>query len=107
MDVLVHLASQAGEVVSKKQLLAATWDRQYVAETVLTRAVAELRRALGDNAHDPRFIETIPRRGYRLIASVDEPETTPSSVCVTTWMLVAATAGLGFLVGWSLFGPRR
>ena len=107
MDVLVHLASQAGEVVSKESLLASTWNRQYVADTVLTRAVAELRRALGDDAHDPQFIETIPRRGYRLIASVESTPSSRPAVCVTTWLLVAGTATLGFAVGWKLARPSR
>lgn len=107
MDVLVHLARHAGDVVSKEQLLASTWDQQYVAETVLTRAVAELRRALGDDAHQPRFIETIPRRGYRLIAAVEAPSPAPPSICITTWLLVAGTAGLGFVLGWNLLRSRR
>ena len=86
-------------MVSKEQLLATTWDQQYVADTVLTRAVAELRRALGDDAHHPRFIEAIPRRGYRLIAEVEATPAAPPPVCVTSWFLVGGMAVLGFAFG--------
>jgi Tol biopolymer transport system component len=71
MDVLVELARQAGRVVSKQELLDAVWSQEFVAESVLTRAIGELRKALGDDAREPRYIETIPRRGYRLIATVE------------------------------------
>ncbi len=99
MDVLVHLAANAGEVVSKRDLLATTWDQQYVADAVLTRAVAELRRALGDSAQDPRFIETIPRRGYRLIADVEvAPSITEMSE--VGWLPILVAAGFGFALGW-------
>ena len=104
MDVLVHLAANAGEVVSKRDLLATTWDQQYVADAVLTRAVAELRRALGDSAQDPQFIETIPRRGYRLIADV---EVAPSITEVPEpgWVPLLIAAGFGFALGWLLSRP--
>ena len=71
MDVLSFLAQHAGEVVSKDEIIAAVWARQYMAESVLTRSIAELRRILGDNAAEPRFVETITKRGYRLVAPVD------------------------------------
>jgi DNA-binding winged helix-turn-helix (wHTH) protein len=68
MDVLTTLASHAGRVVSKDDLAAAVWPDVFVTESVITRAIAGLRRALEDDARDPRFIETIAKRGYRLIA---------------------------------------
>ena len=102
MDVLVHLAANAGEVVSKEKLLAGSWQQQYVADAVLTRAVAELRRALGDDAHDPRFIETIPRRGYRLIADVQTPVQEPPPSYGLGWIFPAALLAFGFAVGWEL-----
>lgn len=71
MDVLVELARHADRVVSKQELLDAVWPQEFVAESVLTRAIGELRKALGDDAREPRTIETIPRRGYRLIAAVE------------------------------------
>ena len=73
MDVLSYLASQAGEVVSKDDITDAVWTDQFITDSVVTRAIAALRRALADDAHNPRFIETISKRGYRLIAPVVVP----------------------------------
>lgn len=68
MDVLTVLAHHPGRVVSKDELAAAVWPDVFVSESVITRAIAGLRRALEDDARQPRFIETIAKRGYRLIA---------------------------------------
>lgn len=72
MDVLVRLARTPGDVVSREALIDAVWPEVFISESVLTRAIAGLRRALGDDARRPRFIETISKRGYRLIAAVNE-----------------------------------
>ena len=65
-----YLAARPGEVVSKEQLLDDVWGSRVVSESALTRTVTELRQALGDNAEAPHLLETIPKRGYRLIGSV-------------------------------------
>ncbi len=83
-EVLLFLAQHPQHVVSKDQILEAVWPNQFVAESTLSRAIAELRRALGDDAHSPRFIETIPRRGYRLIAPVERPAAPASTVSGTS-----------------------
>ena len=70
MDVLVHLAERPGEVVSKEDLVERVWKQRYVTDDVLTVTIYALRRALGDDARRPRYIETVSRRGYRLIAAV-------------------------------------
>jgi DNA-binding winged helix-turn-helix (wHTH) protein len=70
MDLLVVLARRPGEVLSRESLIDTVWQRQVVGEAVLRNAVAALRRALGDRADDPTYIETISKRGYRLIAPV-------------------------------------
>lgn len=70
MGVLICLAGQAGEVVSKESLIQEVWAGRFVTDEVLTTAVFELRKALGDEARNPRFIQTIPKKGYRLIAPV-------------------------------------
>lgn len=67
VDVLVCLARSAGRPVSRHELLDQVWPNQFVADTALARCVAELRQALGDSATSPTLIETIPKRGYRLI----------------------------------------
>ena len=69
MQVLVCLAEQAGEVVSKEKLIQTVWADTFVTDDVLTRAISELRKVFGDDSKEPRFIQTIPKRGYRLIAS--------------------------------------
>ncbi len=71
IDVLTCLAQRPGSVVSKGQLLATVWNDRFVAESGVARCVAELRQVLADDARQPRIIETIPKRGYRLIAPVE------------------------------------
>lgn len=70
MDLLVFLASSQGRVVPKGDILEQVWRGEFVVESVLGRSIADLRQLLGDDAARPRFVETIPRRGYRLIAPV-------------------------------------
>jgi DNA-binding winged helix-turn-helix (wHTH) protein/Tol biopolymer transport system component len=70
MDVLLRLAVEAGAAVSRETLLSDVWHRRMVNDEVLSRAIAELRTALGDDPKNPRYIETLPKVGYRLIAKV-------------------------------------
>lgn len=88
MQVLVQLAERAGEVLSKDQLLETVWVGTYVTEDVLTRSVSELRRALADDVRAPRFIQTIPKRGYRLICPVEriEPDRPLDSIAVLPFL---------------------
>jgi len=71
MDVLVCLAEQVGEVVSRIEIIDRVWATEFITDNTLTHTIAEIRSALGDDARNPSFIETIHRRGYRLIASVE------------------------------------
>ncbi len=85
MQVLVRLAVRQGEMVPREELREVGWGDAYAAEEGLRRAVMLLRRTFDDDAKAPRFIETIPRAGYRLIASVRtstdvEPAVLPSSI---------------------------
>jgi DNA-binding winged helix-turn-helix (wHTH) protein/TolB-like protein/Tfp pilus assembly protein PilF len=70
MQVLVLLAAHAGQVVAKERLMATVWPDAFVTDDVLTRAISELRRVFGDDPRESRFIQTIPKSGYRLIARV-------------------------------------
>ena len=70
MEVLVCLASQPGEAVPKEKILGTVWPETFVSDDVLTRSVSELRRVFEDDAKEPRFIQTVPKRGYRLVAPV-------------------------------------
>jgi TolB-like protein/DNA-binding winged helix-turn-helix (wHTH) protein len=70
MEVLVCLAEHPGETLSKDKLLQTVWPDTFVTEDVLTRSISELRRVFEDDAKEPRIIQTIPKRGYRLLAPV-------------------------------------
>ena len=72
MDILVYLAERPGVVVTPQELLDTFWERRVVGDDAVHRRVADLRRHLGDDARHPRYIETIPKRGYRLVASVTD-----------------------------------
>jgi len=67
MDVLLCLVAAEGRLVDKRTLIDTVWRTEFVADNTLARRVAELRQAFGDDARAPRYIETIPRRGYRLL----------------------------------------
>lgn len=69
-DVLAYLIGHAGRVVTPDELLEALWQGTYVNPEVLRKYILEIRRALGDRPGNPEFIETVPKRGYRFIASV-------------------------------------
>ena len=68
--VLVELVRDVGQTVTRDQLLDRVWTGRFPTPDVLTQAVKELRRALGDDSKPPQYIETIPKLGYRLIAPV-------------------------------------
>lgn len=70
MQVLSFLARRPGQVVTKQEILTDVWEGTFVSEEVLPNAIWELRKALGDDAKRPRFIQTLPKKGYRLIAPV-------------------------------------
>jgi len=81
MDVLCVLAERAGETVSRDDLLNAAWAGRLVVEGALSRVILSLRTALGDDARAPTYIETVPKRGYRLLAvPAAEPETNGPAV---------------------------
>ncbi len=71
MQVLLCLSQRPDEVVSKEELIKAVWPGTFVTDDVLLRCISELRKALEDDAREPRFIQTISKRGYRLIAPVE------------------------------------
>jgi eukaryotic-like serine/threonine-protein kinase len=70
MDVLRCLARRAGHVVGRDEIFSAVWPEHYVADSGLARCIAELRQIFADDAHEPTVIETIPKRGYRLLLPV-------------------------------------
>lgn len=70
MDVLLCLANRAGRVVARETLLAEVWEGRAVSDEPLSRCIGELRRHFGDSRGQSRFIETIPKRGYKLVGPV-------------------------------------
>jgi tetratricopeptide (TPR) repeat protein len=108
MEVLVCLAERQGEVVSKEQLIGTVWANTFVTDDVLTRCISELRRALEDDQKSRQVIQTIPKRGYRLVAEVKHVAPTPAAILSSPhpveaagtlfkkgrWPLVTGTAAL-------------
>lgn len=74
MAVLVYLANHAGQVVSRTELESAVWTNMVVSYDSVTSAIQKLRKAFGDSRARPRVIETIPKKGYRLIAPLERQE---------------------------------
>jgi len=117
MDVLVRLARDPGDVVSREALIDAVWPEVFISESVLTRAIAGLRRALGDDARKPRFIETIAKRGYRLMCAEPKPPSAPASAAparfpggsyvVGQWVRAEGFYGRGAQLAEVLDGPRN
>jgi transcriptional activator of cad operon len=73
MELLFLLAVAPGQVITRDDILRRLWPGLVVGEDTLARTVFKLRKALGDDARAPRYIETIPKRGYRFIADVGPP----------------------------------
>jgi Tol biopolymer transport system component/DNA-binding winged helix-turn-helix (wHTH) protein len=69
-ELLVYFIQHPGRLLGKQEILDAVWGETFVSENALTRVVAQLRKALGDEAHESKYIETVPRRGYRFVADV-------------------------------------
>ncbi len=111
MDVLVFLARHAGQVVSKDDIAGAVWPETFISESVITRAIAGLRKALEDDVRAPRFIETIAKRGYRLLASpvAVSPQSRPQSppqVPIETPPVRRSISSTPYVVGQWVRGER-
>ena len=107
MDVLLFLARHAGQVVSKDAIADAVWPNLFISESVITRAIAGLRRALDDDPRAPRFIETIAKRGYRLLtpavaASPVRPPAPPPTPTITA----APVSSIPYVAGQWVRGER-
>lgn len=78
LDALALLVREAGKLVSKDRFLDEVWRGVPVTDEALTQCIKTLRRQLGDNAASPRFIETVPKHGYRFVAPVEWIEDDPA-----------------------------
>jgi len=72
VETLLTLVQNSGRIVEKKDLMTRLWPDTFVEESNLTYTIVQLRKTLGDDARIPRYIETIPKRGYRFILGVEE-----------------------------------
>ena len=115
-QVLFILLQRPGEVVGRDELRRQIWPQNTFVDfdNSLSAAVNKLREALGDSADRPRFIETLPRRGYRFIAPVGADEPSKSRVSAASWQIplfvsvvAVAAAGLAVAVLWRSREPRR
>jgi DNA-binding winged helix-turn-helix (wHTH) protein len=77
--VLVELLQRPGEVLGKEQLLDLVWGHRHVTPGVLTRVIAQIRRAIGDKAEAPRYIQTVHTLGYRFIGELHDGWPLPAS----------------------------
>jgi TolB-like protein/DNA-binding winged helix-turn-helix (wHTH) protein len=123
MAVLERLAQGAGQVVTRDELFDAVWPGGVVTDDVLTQCVVELRKALGDSARKPRFIQTVPKVGFRLLQSAtplgtaDEPEVNAAegsaaalfrgwNPAARVFFFIAGTVLMGLVFFWYLSGSR-
>lgn len=81
-EVLRYLIEHPNQLVGKDELLDAVWKDTFVTQNAMTRVIAQIRKALNDDAKEARYIETVPTRGYRFIAKVEKiaAEPAPSEV---------------------------
>jgi TolB-like protein len=70
-DLLVYLIEHHGRVVEKQELFEQVWKQSLVTDSALTQEIKQIRHAIGDDAGAPRYIETVPKRGYRFIAKIN------------------------------------
>src|SRR5262245_56908790 len=72
LETLLTLVQNSGRIVEKQELMTRLWPETFVEESNLTYSIVQLRKTLSDDARRPRYIETVPKRGYRFIADVEE-----------------------------------
>ena len=114
LDALALLVSEQGRLVSKDRFLDEVWRGVPVTDEALTQCIKTLRRQLGDDAANPRFIETVPKHGYRFIAPVegmggrgDFPNQAPSDAWRQFFLLGGAGtigAGIAGIIGGLFYG---
>jgi len=116
LDALALLVREQGRLVSKDRFLEEVWHGVAVTDEALTQCIRTLRRQLGDNATRPRFIETVPKHGYRFVAPVaaapaaivgmSDPAPVPADAngAAGTWLLIGVAGACGGAVAGVLGG---
>ena len=92
-ETLLYLIRHADHVVSKHELLDAVWPGTYISEDGLVQCVVEIRRALGDSAKSPRYVQTLPKRGYRLLVPSPPPRAETGARFVLQASIVDPSSG--------------
>src|SRR5579862_8845738 len=109
--LLAFLVENPGQIVTKEEILRVVWEETAVTDNALTRAIAQIRKALNDDPKEPRYIETAPTVGYRFIGALkpDEPVATVVPSRRRRPVLWTGVAGLLFavaaLTAWSRLRP--
>jgi DNA-binding winged helix-turn-helix (wHTH) protein/TolB-like protein len=100
MDVLCLLAERQGETLSRNEIIDRIWGVEFGGDESLTRAISQLRKLFGDTREEPRIIETIAKRGYRLIPVVLPPDQVEaqSASMRRRWRRLALLSGLAVLL---------
>lgn len=85
-EVLIFMLERPGELIAKEDILNSVWKDSFVTPNAMTRVIAQLRKALGDTRREPKYIETIQTRGYRLIAKVESSSLPQPALAQTTYL---------------------
>lgn len=107
--VLLYLLERPGQLITKEDLVREFWHDSFVTDNALTRVIAQLRKLLGDDARQPRFIETVPTQGYRFIGEVRTGEAAPVRLAPRprrTWFWLTGVAFLAAMAGATLLLRR-
>lgn len=104
IDLLVFLAQHQNTVVTREEIFAYLWPNSIVGEDTLAKIISRLRKALGDTAANPTFIETVPKRGYRLLIGMAPEPPAPAVSHRKTYLALACIFVTGVLLaGTSIF----
>ena len=109
-DALALLVAERGRLVTKDRFMGEVWRGIPVTDEALTQCIKTLRRQLGDDAARPRFIETVPKHGYRFIAELDEPQAPPAPSALPDaahrrdWLMLAGAGVAGSVIAGAIGG---
>jgi Tol biopolymer transport system component len=110
---LLYLIEHRDRAISKEELVEAVWQDTAVTDNALTRIIAQIRRELGDDARQPRFIQTLPTLGYRFVAALtvvqagDAPPSSPRSRARRFWLPSAVGLLVGLVAAYGWLALRR
>ena len=101
MDVLLLLCEKQGELLTSEEIISHCWPNVALGDNPLHKVITQLRKAFDDKASDPHYIETIRKRGYRVIAEINFPLNEEQKASQTSWQ------GDSPFVGLSAFAPEQ